>query len=60
MLIAGLIITVAGFLVTLASLGLAMSAGGRIFVTLAGLAISLFGIIGVVNRAYLKDAIWKR
>jgi hypothetical protein len=27
---------------------------------LAGIAISLFGLIGVLNRAYLKNALWKR
>jgi hypothetical protein len=28
--------------------------------TLIGLAVSLTGIIGVINRAYLKDAIWRK
>jgi hypothetical protein len=27
---------------------------------LVGLAVSLIGIIGVLNRAYLKNAIWRR
>jgi preprotein translocase subunit Sss1 len=27
---------------------------------LLGIAISLVGIIGFVNRAYLKNAAWKR
>jgi len=29
-------------------------------VVLLGLAVSLFGIIGVLNKAYLKNAIWKK
>jgi hypothetical protein len=27
---------------------------------LLGLAVSLFGIMGVINRAYLKDALWRK
>jgi hypothetical protein len=27
---------------------------------LAGIATSLFGILGLINSAYLKNAIWKR
>jgi hypothetical protein len=27
---------------------------------LVGLAVSLFGIMGVLNKAYLKNAIWKK
>ncbi len=27
---------------------------------LVGLAVSLIGIIGVLNRAYLRNAIWRK
>jgi len=27
---------------------------------LVGLAVSLFGIMGVLNKAYLKNANWKK
>jgi hypothetical protein len=27
---------------------------------LAGLAVSLFGILGVLNKTYLKNALWKK
>jgi hypothetical protein len=27
---------------------------------LAGLAISLFGIIGMINQAYMRKAIWRK
>lgn len=56
----GLLLTFAGFLISLFSLGLTSSVGGRMAFTIFGLALSLFGIIGVVNKAYLKNAIWKR
>lgn len=60
MVVAGLLITLAGFLVSLLSLGLASSTGTRMGCAIAGIAISLFGIIAVLNRAYLKNPIWKR
>ncbi len=60
MVILGLIITFAGFLIALLSLGMTSSVNGRMIMVLAGLAVSVFGIIGVVNRAYLKNPIWKR
>jgi len=60
MVIAGLVITLLGFLISVASLTLTASVGGRMGIVLAGLAISLFGIIGVINKAYLKNPIWKK
>jgi hypothetical protein len=56
----GLLITLAGFLLSLLSLTLTSSTGARMGLVLAGIAISLAGVIGVINPAYLKNAIWKR
>ncbi|HEY3442032.1 MAG TPA: hypothetical protein VGK29_14835 [Paludibaculum sp.] len=56
----GLLITFLGFLLSLFSLSLTTSVGTRMAMVLAGIALSLIGIVGVVNRAYLKNAIWKR
>jgi hypothetical protein len=56
----GLVVTVLGFLIALLSLEISSSVGVRLVLTLIGLAVSLFGIIGLVNRAYVKNAIWKR
>jgi hypothetical protein len=36
------------------------SVGGRMVMVLIGLAVSFAGIIGVLNRAYLKNAIWRK
>jgi hypothetical protein len=33
---------------------------GRLVLVLLGLAVSLFGIIGLLNKHYLKNAIWKK
>ena len=56
----GLLIAFLGFLLSLFSLSLTTSVGTRMAMVLAGIALSLIGIVGVVNRAYLKNAIWKR
>jgi hypothetical protein len=60
MVIAGLAVTVLGFIISVASLTLSTSAEGRLGIVLAGIAISLFGIIGLINKAYLKNPIWKK
>jgi hypothetical protein len=60
MVFAGIVITLLGFVLSILSLGLASSVGARMTMVLIGLALSLFGIMGVINRAYLKNAIWRR
>jgi hypothetical protein len=60
MVFAGILITLLGFAISVLSLGIASSVGVRMTMTLIGLAVSLTGIIGVINRAYLKDAIWRK
>ena len=60
MAFAGLAITFLGFLLAAGSVGLIDSTGGRLILVLAGIVISLVGIIGVINPAYQKDAVWRR
>jgi biopolymer transport protein ExbB/TolQ len=60
MVLIGLLVTVLGFVVSLLSLSLASSVGARLFTVMAGIAMSLVGILGIINSAYLKNAIWKR
>jgi hypothetical protein len=60
MVYAGILITLLGFAIGVLSLGMASSVGTRMVIVLIGLAVSLFGILGVITRAYLKDAIWRR
>ena len=55
----GLAVTLLGFVVAVASLGLTSSNGVRLVIVLAGIAVSLIGIMGVLNPAYMKNAIWK-
>ena len=60
MVLVGLAITVLGWLIAVGSLGMTTSTGGRLGLVLGGIAVSLVGIMGVLNQAYLKNAIWKR
>jgi len=60
MAIAGIIITLLGFLISVFSLSATSSTTGRLVIVLVGLVVSLVGIIGVLNRAYMRNAIWRK
>ena len=56
----GILLALVGWLLPLIGLSMTASTGARTFLCLVGLAISLTGIIGVLNKAHLKEAIWKQ
>ena len=56
----GVLVTFVGFLISVMSLSMASSVGGRMVMVLIGLVVSLIGIIGIINRAFLKNAVWRR
>jgi hypothetical protein len=60
MILIGILVTLLGFVLSVLSLVLTSSVGGRLVTVLVGLAISLFGIMGLLNKHYLKNAIWKK
>ena len=60
MVFAGIVVTFLGFAIAVASLGAADSTGGRLVIVLIGIAVSLTGIMGVLNKHYLKNALWKK
>ena len=60
MAIIGLAVTFLGFIISVLSLSMASSVGGRMTMVLVGLAVCLFGIIGLLNPAYMKNAIWRK
>lgn len=60
MTIAGIVVTLLGFLISVASLGAVSSVSGRMVMVLVGIAVSLVGIIGVLNRSFLNKAIWRK
>ncbi len=56
----GLGVTFLGFLVAASSVGIMSGNGGRLIMVLVGIGISLFGILGLINPAYRKNAVWKK
>jgi hypothetical protein len=60
MAIAGLAVTLLGFLIALFSLSMTDSVTGRMIMVLIGIVVSLVGILGLLNTAYLKNAIWRK
>jgi hypothetical protein len=60
MALAGIVVTFAGFLLAALSVGLTASTTGRLGMVLVGIVMSLIGIIGVINPAYQKNAVWKK
>lgn len=60
MILVGIVVAFLGFVISVLSLGMASSVNGRLVMVLLGLGVSLLGIIGLINRAFLKNPIWKR
>ena len=56
----GLVVTFVGFLIAAGSVGIMSSTGGRLVLVLVGIAVSLFGILGLINPSYQKNAVWKK
>ena len=56
----GLLLAVCGWLLPVVSLTLTSSMAARFIIALIGIGLCLTGILGFVNRAYLKHAIWKK
>ncbi len=60
MKIAGLACTIGGWLLAVAGLLITSSTGGRMIFACLGIALSLYGSLGVLNGYYLERAIWKK
>jgi hypothetical protein len=60
MALAGLAVTFLGFLIALFSLSMTDSVTGRMIMVLIGIVVSLVGIFGLLNTAYLKNANWRK
>ena len=59
MKIVGLLMALAGWLIPILALPLTQSLTTRYILAVLGLAISLIGILGLLNKAHLKNALWK-
>ena len=60
MALVGLAVTFAGFLLAALSVGITSSNTGRLGLVLVGIVMSLVGIMGLINPAYQKNAVWKK
>lgn len=60
MLWTGIAITILGFLISVLSVGITSNNGARLALVLVGLAACFFGIIGMINPAFRKNAIWRK
>jgi hypothetical protein len=58
MRVLGLLMAVLGWLVAVSSVEVS-GVGLQAFVALLGLLVALGGVVGVLNAAHLKNAIWK-
>jgi hypothetical protein len=60
MRIVGILLALAGWLIPILALSMTQSTGARFAACLLGIAVSLVGILGVLNKAHLQNAIWKK
>jgi hypothetical protein len=60
MAIAGLIVTLLGFVIAFMSLGLTQSVNARMIMVLVGIIVSFGGILGLINPAFQKNADWRK
>jgi uncharacterized membrane protein YuzA (DUF378 family) len=56
----GVLVTFLGFIIAAASVGFTSSVTARLVMVLIGIAVSLFGIIGLINPAFQKNANWRK
>ena len=56
----GVVIVLGGWVISMAGLFLTTSNTARIIIACAGIGVSIFGILGVLNSYYLARAIWKK
>ena len=59
MRIVGILLVLAGWLIPVVGIAITQSRAARFVLVLFGIAVTLFGIVGVLNKAHLKNAIWK-
>ena len=60
MRLVGLLIILAGWLISVGGLLVTSSNSIRAIIACVGIGVSVFGILGVLNQHYLARAIWKK
>ncbi len=56
----GLACTIGGWALAVAGLFFTSSNGGRIVIACLGIALALYGSLGVLNPYYVARAVWKK
>jgi hypothetical protein len=59
MQIVGILLALIGWVIPVVGLTVTQSLSARFILVVLGIAISLTGILGVINKAHQKKAIWK-
>ncbi|HEX4485898.1 MAG TPA: hypothetical protein VH088_06505 [Terriglobales bacterium] len=59
MKLVGMLVALLGWAIAVGGLSITASTGGRIVFCLVGISVAIFGILGIINKAHLKEAIWK-
>jgi len=59
MKLVGFLLALAGWLIPIVTVVLIQSTAVRMTVSILGIAMTLVGILVVLNKAHLKQAIWK-
>ena len=60
MKLVGVLLAMVGWLIPVIALTYTQSLGTRFVLAIVGIAISLVGILFVLNQAHLKNVIWKQ
>ena len=59
MQIVGILLALIGWVIPVVGLTITQSLSARFVLVVLGICVSLSGILGVLNKAHLKKAIWK-
>lgn len=60
MALVGILVAILGFVIAMMGLGMTSAVGARMIAALAGLGVSLFGIIVLLNGSLVRTAIWRK
>jgi predicted membrane channel-forming protein YqfA (hemolysin III family) len=60
MKLVGILVAIAGWLIPVIGLTFTHSNSARLILCIVGIGISLVGVLGVLNKAHQKEAVWKK
>ncbi len=56
----GVLVVLAGWVITVGGLLTTSSTMARAIIACVGIGVSIYGILGVLNKYYLARAVWKK